>query len=731
MRFKYIGLFFSAVVVLSLLALFAFAEVKDFVSIDVFNMSRTSAGGGFVISSSSNGFTNRTSLNADFAGAAGLSVVNISGGVINVNVSFLRNGSHGGYTNVTFGWMLAKSNTSVILNTTIFNNTFNQSAFNYSFSSALLPDGIYNITVYVENSSMVTPVVNFSLGFDVAIDRTAPNITAFWLNNTNNFNVTSSLKILINATVNDSLTTVQVVKFGVRNGFSNSTEFNLTALKNITTFASEIDTAYLTDGTYTIAIYANDTLSNTNASFANLTFVLDRTGPNVTNLRLGNWTTGANLSEALASITGNVILNLTVEVNDSLTQVNIGSPANNLLAQVYFNITNSTGQINYTKASQNETLWNSTLMLNISDSRYFPDGRYSILVYANDSLNNYNRTANLTFTIDRTLPTVSVSCSPSNPTSGQTVTCTCTGSDSGTGILGSVLFEGDTDNVESTTATASGTSSVCRVIDYAGNVKTATGSWTLATSSSSSSGGGGGGSGGGVSKGVVDQFEKKVWTSINKGESASIAVKNGQIGVTGIDFVASKTTYGVTLQVEKVNTLPSNVKAVDKKVYSYVKITESNVAKAMEGNAKISFKVTKGWLKESGLQKENVVMYRYVGTEWVGLKTTVGEDDGTYQHYTAETPGFSYFAIGQGEAVVPAMVDKKAEVPAVVEKSATSAAEVTAPVTTSTPAESAEKTSEVKMATGNTDSSDAWWVWIVFVLAIGTVIIVVYWWVKK
>src|SRR3989339_133068 len=739
------------------------AGFPNFVSIDVFNLSSgsSSQGGGFVVSSTNGKLTNGTSLTYDTFNPVSSSLLNLSG-IININLTLLRNGSHGNYVNVTFGWILTKSNGSTMLNVTVHNATgddtfigpsgVNASSFNYTFNTNLLPDGIYNLSVHVENMSdgqSINGVVNYSRGFDIAIDRTAPNITIFGMSNISNgsnvtggviffnasindsvtfakyasielqnnfrngttgigfnvtldknfsgfhtalilstmtdgfytvrvyandsldnvnmsvanlsftidrtapnvtnvltnysgdgFNFTTARKIELNATVNDSTTYVTSVVFSLDNGngttfnvtgaralndatnastyvaqlftstiregyytvrvmsndtlgnlnqsetirfgfdgtapnvttfgmsnisngtnvtggviffnvsindsatfaksgsmgivneFSNDTEFNVTLARNFSGFHTALILSAMTDGFYTVHVYANDSLDNVNMSVANLTFVLDRTGPNVTNIFLGNWTNGANISADLASATGNVILNITVEVNDTFSA---RPTTGDRLDFLRFNITNGTGQINLTVAAPNLTLWNASISINLSDTRYFPDGKYYILVYANDSLNNFNRTQNLTFTIDRTLPTVSVSCSPSSPTSGETVTCTCTASD--TNLQTSpVIFEGDTDNVQSTTATGSGgTSSICRVQDFAGNVKTATGSWSV-TAATSSSGSGSGGSGGGSSSGVVGQFANKVWTSINAGETATVPVANGALGVTEVSF---------------------------------------------------------------------------------------------------------------------------------------------------------------------------------------------------
>ncbi|MBI2662641.1 hypothetical protein HYX11_04240, partial [Candidatus Woesearchaeota archaeon] len=57
-----------------------------------------------------------------------------------------------------------------------------------------------------------------------------------------------------------------------------------------------------------------------------------------------------------------------------------------------------------------------------------------------------------------------------------------------------------------------------------------------ASSSSSSGGGGSTGTAGGVSNSVAGQYEKKIWTSINKDEKAVISVKDDKLGITGIEF---------------------------------------------------------------------------------------------------------------------------------------------------------------------------------------------------
>ena len=169
----------------------------------------------------------------------------------------------------------------------------------------------------------------------------------------------------------------------------------------------------------------------------------------------------------------------------------------------------------------------------------------------------------------------------------------------------------------------------------------------LITTSAGTSGSGSGGSGGGLGVGTVGQFAKEVWTSINAGERASVSVENGVIGVTDISFVVGETTYGAWIKVEKMDSLPGNVKSFAREVYRYIKITENNVERFMEGSINIDFKVEKAWLEANDVDKDSIAIFRNVGGKWAELETSVGKDDGVHIFYTADSPGFSYFVIGE------------------------------------------------------------------------------------
>ncbi|MBI2668207.1 right-handed parallel beta-helix repeat-containing protein, partial [Candidatus Woesearchaeota archaeon] len=144
-------------------------------------------------------------------------------------------------------------------------------------------------------------------------DLTPPNITNFFMNVSNASNVTRGT-IQINATVNDSGTT-DTVLFGFTNSV-NSSQFNVTTARGGPYYFANLSLAALTDGLFTITIYANDTSRNMNNSVSNLSFRVDNSPPPVT---LGmNFTNASNFS-SFANFGGLNKIELSVTSNDTTT----------------------------------------------------------------------------------------------------------------------------------------------------------------------------------------------------------------------------------------------------------------------------------------------------------------------------------------------------------------------------------------------------------------------------
>ncbi len=351
-----------------------------------------------------------------------------------------------------------------------------------------------------------------------------------------------------------------------------------------------------------------------------------------------------------------------------------------------YGTTNATLTINYTANDTNIINWtlsvyNSSWSLlqnwtattnNLSAVQTYTaatNGTYYVNLTVRDNATNINTTS-FTVYVDQVDPIINSLSVGSVTSSGGTLTvnatdsisgidsCTYSGAGSGTLTLSSGLY---TASITGRSASTSYTVTV-NCTDLAGRSVTNTTSFTTSassSSSSSSSSGGGAptGASGGVSSGASGSFQQKTWTSINVGETASVVVPNGEIGVTEVSFDLTRTMYGIWLKVAKLSSLPTDVTKFDKKSYRYIEITKSLVFKESDfKNVQVEFKVEKSWLTKNKLTAEGVVLYRYVEGKWTELKTIVGKDDGTYIYYSAETPGFSYFLIGEKVLVATSAV---------------------------------------------------------------------------
>jgi PGF-pre-PGF domain-containing protein len=66
-------------------------------------------------------------------------------------------------------------------------------------------------------------------------------------------------------------------------------------------------------------------------------------------------------------------------------------------------------------------------------------------------------------------------------------------------------------------------------------------------------------------------------------------------------------------------------------------------------NAQINFRVSRAWTVEQKVSEDTVTLYRYSEGKWNSLPTTISKEDEVYFYFTAETPGFSPFAISCNE----------------------------------------------------------------------------------
>jgi len=194
-------------------------------------------------------------------------------------------------------------------------------------------------------------------------------------------------------------------------------------------------------------------------------------------VRIGNVPPNTSAFIGIASnenLTDSITLNVTADDLDD----NVSS--------VFFNITNGTGQVNYTLATGSGISY--SLVVNTT---LFLDGTYNITAWANDSLlNNMNSTRKITTIVfDNTDPAANPTCT--DVQSGDAFPCTCAGTDATAGVNSTTGSSTSPDGTATPTSTGTFTYT-CTVTDYSSNSNSASTTYSVTSQPGGSSSGGGG-----------------------------------------------------------------------------------------------------------------------------------------------------------------------------------------------------------------------------------------------
>ena len=207
---------------------------------------------------------------------------------------------------------------------------------------------------------------------------------------------------------------------------------------------------------------------------------------------------------------------------------------------------------------------------------------------------------------------------------------------------------------------SAGTYEVNLVVSNSEGASSKTATITVLESSSSGgsksgSGSGGGSRGGGAGAGGSPEPAKNVKVK----ELSQIYIKNGNrvkfdfpkkaTAIVYLSFDSKKTAGKTTTIVEMLkdkSTLTPD--APEGEVYNYLNIWVGNSGygtdKSIE-NAVICFKVEKSWVEDKGIDQSSIALNRYNDRKWNKLPAALDRKDDKYLYFTAETPGFSPFAI--------------------------------------------------------------------------------------
>jgi hypothetical protein len=339
---------------------------------------------------------------------------------------------------------------------------------NFWFNATAPTPGVYNITVFMTNSSTTT-VQNITVTVN---DTTKPSAVEWESQTTTilaNQSHTDFLIGNISLTDNFALGTVTMVLHNSSHGVVQS---------NVSVLSGTYQSFYvnfsvgLAEGTYYLNTTINDTYNNNNLSQTRV-YTLDTTKPLIS---LGNGVEVEGANKTINNVWANVTVTETNELN------------------ITFELWNSTALVN------SSTFGTAVRAINWTS---LADERYYFNVTVQDSATNRNTTVTRTFLIDSAVPTIALTKANSTAT---TITVDVAITESGSGIAQTCVPGGT-----ATTAYGAGTSQIvvetgltCATTyeytvncnDSAGNVGTKTESFATSAcgSSSGSAGGGSGGS---------------------------------------------------------------------------------------------------------------------------------------------------------------------------------------------------------------------------------------------
>jgi PGF-pre-PGF domain-containing protein len=185
--------------------------------------------------------------------------------------------------------------------------------------------------------------------------------------------------------------------------------------------------------------------------------------------------------------------------------------------------------------------------------------------------------------------------------------------------------------------------------------------------SSSSGGGGGGGAGGSPEPQSNVEVKELSQAFVTSGNSIRFDFPRNVTSVLYITFNSKKTTGKTTTIVEMLkgkSTLVSQLPSGE--VYKSLNIWVGNSGFATPNNIEnsvVCFKVEKSWLQDKGINRSSIILNRYNDKKWNSLPTSLLSEDNKYLYFTAQTPGFSPFAItsntiASGTGIQPTNVTK-------------------------------------------------------------------------
>jgi len=432
-----------------------------------------------------------------------------------------------------------------------------------------------------------------------------------------------------------------------------------------------------TDSTPEIRFNITDGVHTTNLSyriFLDGTFQAAATATNNTAIayNFSHMVNGTHRFQIEATDPAGNVLNstlYTIIVDNGAPNVTISSPSNNTnttdgTPQIFFNVTDNIHNTNLTYRifldgtvqTANDTSNSTIIAYNFSSMN---NGTHRFQVEVTDPAGNVFNSTLVTIKVDDVAPIVTIT-SPDNNTGGTDtipeIFFNITDGVHTTNLTYRIYIDGFAETVNDTTngSTTAFNVTVNRsglyvgahqiqieVTDPAGNVRNST-MLTIqinapATTTNTPNNNGG-------SSTSPNPKSIRSWNELPIG-TTKIDVNDAKIGISAIELSLNEKASNARITIEKLSSKPASVSGdAGEKVYQYIEIKKENIKETGINKATIKFKVSKSWLTSNNYDKKDMVLVRYA-SEWTALPTKILSETSTDVELSAESPGFSTFAI--------------------------------------------------------------------------------------
>ena len=169
----------------------------------------------------------------------------------------------------------------------------------------------------------------------------------------------------------------------------------------------------------------------------------------------------------------------------------------------------------------------------------------------------------------------------------------------------------------------------------------------LTTQQTTVSGGGGGG-GGGMAPPPPTTETKSEEDEKQEEETQRNETEDEVEKQTSINIINHEKNERIKKEIREIqrDEIQDKTTTFQGRIYKVYEIIIEKVIEEINETITIEFDVRKEWLEEENIDAENIALHRYTN-KWEELPTKIKQEGEKIITYEAETPGFSYFAIGE------------------------------------------------------------------------------------